>query len=302
MKSKRLVCFLCTLVLAISMCACSDASEQATQTDNETVSADDNEEATMEKQEDSKENESAESENPVDEYFTPSEEIKNATITSGMIQVGNIVMKEGGYTTVGEFITTYGDNLDTSFYEEQVNDYNTWWERDADENFRHVLNLPVKDTDITLNVSYVSPRTITPDKKTIWDSVIVDVYATSESGKPCMFYPGGVSFKEFSSLDEAEEWFSENGFTENIDYDYENSNYLFLDVNNPRTDLNKYTSIKVSDTLGYVVGIIEADEVNLFGEKPIMSYSVCGYNSDIFMAYGNRMYLDGKNTWEAELR
>ncbi|MBR2402137.1 MAG: hypothetical protein IKB01_05090 [Lachnospiraceae bacterium] len=64
----------------------------------------------------------------------------------------------------------------------------------------------------------------------------------------------------------------------------------------------KYTSIKFSDTLGYVVAIIEADEVNLFGEKPIMSYFVCDSSSEVFVAYGNRMYLDSKNIWEAELR
>jgi len=300
MKSKKLICLFCTFALAVSMCACSGTKE--TQTDNEVVSTDVNEGTTMESSEENKENESSGSESAVDEYFTASEEIKNASITSGMIQVGNIVMKEGGYTTVGEFITTYGENLDTSFYEQKVNDYNTWWERDSDEKFGHVLSLPIKDTDITLSVSYVSPKTITPDKKTIWDSIIVDVYATSESGKPCMWYPGGVSFKEFSSLDEAKVWFTENGFAENTDYEYEKNSYLFLDVNNPRTDLNKYASIKFSDTLGYVVAIIEADEVNLFGEKPIMSYFVCDSSSEVFVAYGNRMYLDSKNIWEAELR
>lgn len=302
MKSKKLICLVCTFVLAVSICACSKTNENGTQADNEAMGKDVKEETTMENQEESKENESAESKDPLDAYFTPSEEIINASITSGMIQVGNIVMRQGGYTTVGEFITTYGANLDTSFYEGEVKGYSTWWERDADENFGHVLSLPVKDTDITLKVSYVSPRTITPDNKTVWDSVIVDVYATSESGKPCMFYPGGVSFKEFSSLDEAKGWFSENGFTESTDYNYENSDYLFLDVKNPTKDLNKYTTIKVTDSLGYVVGIIEADEVNLFGEKPIMSYSVCSYDSNVFMAYGNSMYLDSKNSWKSEMR
>lgn len=295
MKNKKLLYLLCTLALALSMSACSGAKEKETQKNDTTTNTD-------VKNETGKKDEQAASKNPADSCYTPSDEIKNASISSGLIQVGNIVMKQGGYTTVGEFITTYGENLDTSFYEKKVNDYNTWWERDSDEKFSHVLNLPIKDTDITLAVSYVSPKTITPDKKTIWDSVIVDVSASSDSGKDCKWYPGGITSKEFASLDEAKTWFSGNGFTENTDYVYERNTYMFLDVKNPKANLNQYATLKVSDTLSYVVAIIEVDEVNLFGEKPVMSYFVFDSNSDVFMTYGNTMYLNSQNSWKSEIR
>lgn len=295
MKNKKLLYLLCTLALALSMSACSGAKEKETQKNDTTTNTD-------VKNETGKKDEQAASKNPADSCYTPSDEIKNASISSGLIQVGNIVMKQGGYTTVGEFITTYGENLDTSFYEKKVNDYNTWWERDSDEKFSHVLNLPIKDTDITLAVSYVSPKTITPDKKTIWDSVIVDVSASSDSSKDCKWYPGGITSKEFASLDEAKAWFSGNGFTENTDYVYERNTYMFLDVKNPKANLNQYATLKVSDTLSYVVAIIEVDEVNLFGEKPVMSYFVFDSNSDVCMTYGNRMYLNSQNSWKSEIR
>lgn len=295
MKNKKLLYLLCTLALALSMSACSGAKEKETQKNDTTTNTD-------VKNETGKKDEQAASKNPADSCYTPSDEIKNASISSGLIQVGNIVMKQGGYTTVAEFITTYGENLDTSFYEKKVNDYNTWWERDSDEKFSHVLNLPIKDTDITLAVSYVSPKTITPDKKTIWDSVIVDVSASSDSGKDCKWYPGGITSKEFASLDEAKAWFSGNGFTENTDYVYERNTYMFLDVKNPKANLNQYATLKVSDTLSYVVAIIEVDEVNLFGEKPVMSYFVFDSKSDVFMTYGNTMYLNSQNSWKSEIR
>lgn len=295
MKNKKLLYLLCTLALALSMSACSGAKEKETQKNDTTTNTD-------VKNETGKKDEQAASKNPADSCYTPSDEIKNASISSGLIQVGNIVMKQGGYTTVADFITTYGENLDTSFYEKKVNDYNTWWERDSDEKFSHVLNLPIKDTDITLAVSYVSPKTITPDKKTIWDSVIVDVSASSDSGKDCKWYPGGITSKEFASLDEAKAWFSGNGFTENTDYVYERNTYMFLDVKNQKANLNQYATLKVSDTLSYVVAIIEVDEVNLFGEKPVMSYFVFDSNSDVFMTYGNTMYLNSQNSWKSEIR
>lgn len=295
MKNKKLIYLLCTLALALSMSACSGAKEKETQKNDTTTNTD-------VKNETGKKDEQAASKNPSDSCYTPSDEIKNASISSGLIQVGDIVMKQGGYTTVADFITTYGENLDTSFYEKKVNDYNTWWERDSDEKFSHVLNLPIKDTDITLAVSYVSPKTITPDKKTIWDSVIVDVSASSDSGKDCKWYPGGITSKEFASLDEAKAWFSGNGFTENTDYVYERNTYMFLDVKNPKANLNQYATLKVSDTLSYVVAIIEVDEVNLFGEKPVMSYFVFDSNSDVFMTYGNTMYLNSQNSWKSEIR
>lgn len=301
MKNKKLICNICIFVLAVSMCGCTDSDETVVQTNKKEVSTDTNVESTMENREESKENESMESENVEEVYFTESEEIKNASIKSGMIQVGNIVMKVGGYTTVGEFITRYGENLDTSFYEEKVSDYNSWWERDADEDFRHVLNLPIKDTDVTLSVSYVSPRTITPDKKTIWDSIIVDVYASSESGENCMWYPGGSPDEELNSLDEVKEWFSKNGYTENTDYDYENSDSLFFDIKNPKANLNKYTTINKSDN-GYVMAVIEVDEINLFGERPIMICYVHCIDSNVSVRYGNQMYLDSKNSWKSEIR
>ncbi len=298
MKNKKFICLLCTLALTVSMCACSDTKETETQTSNTDVT----EESVEESQDESPEEDQAASEDAANEYFTPSEEIINASISSGKIQVGNIVMKQGGYITVGEFITTYGDNLDTSFYEQQVNEYNTWWERNADEDFNHVLQLPIKDTDITIQAAFVSPSSITPDKTTIWDSVIVDFSAYSESGEPCRWYPGGKSAKEFTSLDEAKAWFTENGFTENTDYVYEKNTFMFLDPANPKESLNQFANISIGDTLNYVVAVIEADEVNLFGEKPVMSYSVLDDGSGVFLSYGNRIYLGNQLDWKSSLR
>ncbi len=294
MKKKRLICLLCTLVLIVSMCACSDTKETETQTSNADV--------TEESVEESQEEEQAASEDTANEYFTPSEEIKNASISSGKIQVGNIVMKQGGYITVGEFITTYGENLDTSFYEQQVNEYNTWWERNADEDFAHVLHLPIKDTDITIQAAFVSPKSITPDKTTIWDSVIVDFSASSESGEPCRWYPGGKSAQEFKALDEAQAWFTENGFTENKDYVYEKNTPMFFDPANPTAYLNQFANINTGGTLRYIVAVIEVDEVNLFGEKPMMSYSVLDDGSGVYLSYGNRIYLSSQLDWKSSLR
>lgn len=300
MKNKKLIGLLCTLVLAVSMCACSDTKE--TETSNTDVKEESVEDSQKESQKESQEEEQVAGEDTVNEYFTPSEEIKNASFSSGKIQIGNIVMKQGGYITVGEFITAYGENLDTSFYEKSVNDYNTWWERNADEDFNHVLQLPIKDTDITIQAAFVDPSSITPDKTTIWDSVIVDFSAYSESGEPCKWYPGGKSAKEFKTLDEAKAWFTENGLTENTDYVYEKNTFLFLDPKNPTESLNQFANISIGDTLTYVVAAIEVDEVNLFGEKPCMSYFVLDDGSSVYLSYGNRIYLNSNLDWKSSLR
>lgn len=294
MKNKKLMYLLCAVTLAFSMCACSAASEETAQNGSEV--------GEVQVQEVSETQEAEDKEAEGNEYYSPSEEIINAPINSGLIQVGNIVVKEGGYITVGDFITTYGEYLDTSFYEGSVESYNTWWERNADERFRHVLSLPIKDTDITLSVSYVSMKSVTPDKNTVWDCAVVDVCASSESGQICEWYPGGIASGDMASLDEARTWLSENGFTENTEYVYEKNTYMFLDVNNPGANINNYATINMTDTLSYVVAIIEADEVNLFGEKPVMSYFISDLNSKIGISYGNRMYLNAQNTWKSEIR
>ena len=164
------------------------------------------------------------------------------------------------------------------------------------------MHLPIKDTDITIRAAYVNPSSITPDKTTIWDSVIVDFTASSESGESCEWYPGGVSKKEFQALDDAQAWFTENGFTENKDYVYEKNTPMFFDPANPTANLNQFANIDKGNTLYYIVAVIEAEEVNLFGEKPIMSYSVLDDGSDVYLSYGNRMYLSSQLDWKSSLR
>lgn len=52
-----------------------------------------------------------------EETYEPSEEILNASLTSGLVQIGDDIFKEGGYYTVSSFLAEFGDK-----YEEDTMD------------------------------------------------------------------------------------------------------------------------------------------------------------------------------------
>lgn len=87
-RSKKTVAFILALSLLTSMTGCGDKKK-------DTIT----EEATT----------TAES---VAKEYAPTGEIKNARLSSGLIQIGDYVFKNGGYYTVGQFMEEYGDKFE----------------------------------------------------------------------------------------------------------------------------------------------------------------------------------------------
>lgn len=128
---KRFIAFAASLMLAVSFASCgskNSSSVSAKEPDNITEEdfekaaekLDNMTEEDLEKAAEKLEGGSAETEKkeePAEEEkpeFEPTDEIKNADFTSGLIQIGNDVFKCGGYMTLREFVEKYGENWDCS--------------------------------------------------------------------------------------------------------------------------------------------------------------------------------------------
>jgi hypothetical protein len=87
-RSTRTAAFVLALSLFI-MSGCGDKKEKDTRSEESTTAAE-----------------------SIAKEYAPTEEIKNAKLSSGLIQIGDYVFKNGGYYTVGQFVEEYGDKFE----------------------------------------------------------------------------------------------------------------------------------------------------------------------------------------------
>lgn len=110
--SKKLIAFLTALSLCLSMTACGSSDKDLEKKpDNESgKSVEEQFEKSyadeLKKAEEADENNKAKDEKIT---FEPSEEILNADLGSGKVQIGDDIFCDGGYMTVGEFVEKYKD-------------------------------------------------------------------------------------------------------------------------------------------------------------------------------------------------
>ena len=142
---------------------------------------------------------------PKEESYEPLQEIIDADLSSGLVQIGDDIFKNGGYMTVNEFIAQYGDKYDMS--EIKPDGY-----MEATQFFMEGATVSKKDSGIKIYVSYINKTT---DMIKIGDAIVADVSASlsDDFSLSNTWYPGGINSKEFS-YDELVKIMVADGFNE----------------------------------------------------------------------------------------
>lgn len=142
---------------------------------------------------------------PKEESYEPLQEIIDADLSSGLVQIGDDIFKSGGYMTVNEFIAQYGDKYDMS--EIKPDGY-----MEATQLFMEGATVSKKDSGIKIYVSYINKTT---DMIKIGDAIVADVSASlsDDFSLSNTWYPGGINSKEFS-YDELVKIMVADGFNE----------------------------------------------------------------------------------------
>ena len=119
--------------------------------------------------------------------YEPCEEIKNASLNSGYVQIGNTVFRNGGYYTVADFVSKYSDKYDLS--EIHLDEY---------------LSVPnwsatitsLEDPTLTASVIYGQP-----DDTQIRTKVSECIVSTIETyDKSCCFFPTGIQALDYDAI------------------------------------------------------------------------------------------------------
>ncbi len=143
---------------------------------------------------------------PEVESYEPLQEIIDADFSSGLIQIGDDIFKNGGYMTVNEFIEQYGDKYDTS--EINLNGF-----IEANDPYLKTATITKKNSGIKLKISYNNK---TNDMIKMGDAVVFFVRNdpfdnfTIEN----TWYPTGISPADIFAYDEFVSFVEANGFTE----------------------------------------------------------------------------------------
>ncbi len=142
---------------------------------------------------------------PKEESYEPLQEIIDADLSSGLVQIGDDIFKNGGYMTVNEFVEKYGDKYDMS--EINVDGF-----VEPIGNVMEGAKITKKDSSIEIIVGYAN---YTDDMIKIGDAIVADVYASlyDDFSLSNTWYPGGINSKEIS-YDELVKIMVADGFNE----------------------------------------------------------------------------------------
>ncbi len=284
---KKILTGIVAIFTVISMYSCGDTQTDSTN-NSETIHSEksdslqegfgeDNEEETIEKTESVEE-------------FSPKDEIVNASANSGYIQVDDFVFRIGGYMTVNDFFEITGD----TFIWDLSNKYS------LDTKVEDYLGGNFVSYGITgmcmfyadgANAGNLTVYIADPEKEgaTIGDAVVVQI-----SGGKNVYHPTGLkqSLKgETRDIEDYYKFFEDAGLTKSEDEE------LSISYSTER-DENKGKFIdRQNESTGNeeITGVVELEEENLFGVKPIVKY--IGYikpESETFLA-SDVYYGDAEN-------
>lgn len=192
--------------------------------------------------------------------YAPTQKIKDAAFTSGYIQIGNDVFKEGGYMTVGEFVKNYSDRWDCSGIDMAAK---------ATEKFFHFFKIAEKGTEISMEIVATAPAA---GSGTVADAVIMCFKTEGGMASKMSWLPGGICHKcidqNYSSMVAMVEQMG-----------YSKSDDLFnkgrsVTASKMQSNVGKYVAKEKSNgnTNDSVYFLVQLDEVNLYGVKPVIGY------------------------------
>lgn len=267
MKIRSIIALTAALSICASFAGCgadnassSDAPASSTvvsETDG-TSEESDAEELTSDDSEDSDDEDA-----PAEMGFAPSQEILDAAPDSGYVQICNDVFRNGGYLTVNDFISQYGDNW------ELPENFDDSEEMVKDCIFKEAINKSDKSLSIELACIAQSD-----EKKTLGDAVIVK-FKPGNADKYTWF-PGGYQVMDGNySLDEIRSVYQKLGYTEEFPENYSEvvSEYEPT-ANVGKCFIEEVDSIENNySNMESLLAVAEMADENLFGVKPVIAIS-----------------------------
>lgn len=203
---------------------------------------------------------------PEDMEYVPTDEIINADLASGYIQIGDDIFREGGYMTVGEFVEKYSKKYDCSKIS---------LSEEADEDFFRFIEVTQFGTDFTIELVCEPPAA---GSGTLADAVIICFGHEGGIASEKTWLPGGIGYhctdRDYEGM---AAYLQEKGFTEAED-PFPNGR----DVSSEKMQeyvgtFNKYQDLEISTPYGSITCFVQIDEENLYGVKPLMSYSFADF-------------------------
>jgi hypothetical protein len=173
------------------------------------VSSSESEVSSSESEVSSPESEVSSSESAV--KYKPSDEILNADFSSGLVQIGNDVFKNGGFFTVKELC----EQLEGKYtYEEQ------FYDREYSTKNRPVLYLTnVKDEELVIRLEYAAP--LTDAEKTVPNCIVMNILPDNVYTSSYTWLPNGiVACSTEDRKDEIIELFKSKGYVDATSEDY----------------------------------------------------------------------------------
>ncbi len=186
---------------------------------------------------------------PKEESYEPLQEIIDADLFSGLVQIGDDIFKNGGYMTVNEFIAQYGDKYDMS--EIKPDGY-----MESTQSVMEGATVSKKDSEIKIHVDYVNK---TDDMIKIGDAIVANVSASlsDDFSLSNTWYPGGINSREFS-YDELVKIMVADGFNEPSFESKDGIGSSWLNDSN-----FGFYSVEMQT---------EMNEINLLEKNPIITY------------------------------
>lgn len=190
--------------------------------------------------------------------YKVTDEIKNADFSSGLVQIGDDIFRNGGYITVDQFLQEYGDKYNVTEYMAGMNltiDPDGYMRTNMTQRFE--VNSK-EDPSVSFSIKCDANNVDTDEEKVrIGDSAIVSFETVSDN----CWYPHGICRNaEGFTISDIPNFLTELGYKKINAEDYANTYGGFTEW------------VGLMDVADIAFNEKGTDE-NLFGETPIYSYS-----------------------------
>lgn len=145
--------------------------------------------------------------------YEPTPEILNADLSEGLVQIGNCVFRQGGYMTIGDFITKYGKEFDMSPI--KTDEYL------LGKTNKTVQLTSISDPNLKISVTFENRNAGLNDHTKVTDGVI-DMVSEVDKEQSATFLAKGLPFKSDMDYDKIKEFLRAQGYKQ---YEYYGVDY-----------------------------------------------------------------------------
>lgn len=187
--------------------------------------------------------------------YEPTDEILNADFSSGLVQIGNDVFRNGGYYTVNQFIEEFGDRYDMSVINTNgLVDVRKWGNEEL---------FSLSNPDLSIRIHYYN---YDKEKKIKLGEAVVTSITPSKSNAQNVWYPKGITGDaEGYDYDNIPSFLEENG--------YKLTTGVSSDMAGVPEFYGAYWEYSVDKTIQAFKFNDVSSEANLLGFYPMYKYS-----------------------------